>query len=156
MRNMFILMFSTEHWYRGSTLLQIQVDGEQQCDTPANKMLFIWERSHLKAPCLSPSYITSPSLLFYTTNFYFVKHPLLFGYSSLFFKRIFKLNHGWCTVLCKLQVSNIVMHNFVGYIPFIVTTKDCLYALCCIMHACGLFILHTIVCNPLALNLLIP
>ena len=153
MWNMFILMFSTDH--RGSTLLQIW--SWWGAITPANKILFIWELSHLKALCLSPSYITSPSLLFHTMNFYFVKHPLLFGYPLLiFFFLFFKLNYSWCTVLCKLQVYNIVMHNFVGYIPVIVTTKDCLYALCCIKLVCGLFILHTIVCNPSALNLLIP
>ena len=81
---------------------RFEVDGEQQCDTPANKILFIWELSHLKAPCL-----------------HHLTKPLLFGYPFLFKKIFFKLNYGWCTVLCKLQVYNIVMHKFVGYIPFI-------------------------------------
>ena len=34
--------FPTRHWYRGAHL-RFEVDGEQQCDTPENKMLIIWE-----------------------------------------------------------------------------------------------------------------
>ena len=46
-------------------------------------------------------------------------------------------------VLGKLQVYNIVIHNFKGYIPFTVILKYCLFSPC-YTHACSLF--YTTVC----------
>ena len=37
-------------------------------------------------------------------------------------------------ILCKLQVYNIVIHNFESYTPFIVIIKHWLYSLCCTVY----------------------
>ena len=42
-----------------------------------------------------------------------------------------KLKYSWCKILYKLQVYNIVIHNFKGYTPLIVIIKYWLYSLCC-------------------------
>ena len=59
------------------------------------------------------------------------------GKSSIRF--CFVLRYSWCTVLYKFQVYNIVIHNFKGYIPFIVIVKYCLYSPCCTEYPCSLF-----------------
>ena len=49
------------------------------------------------------------------------------------------LTYSRCTILCKLQLYNIVIHNFKGQTPFIVIVKYRLYSLCCIIYPCSLF-----------------
>ena len=48
-------------------------------------------------------------------------------------------------VLRELQVYNIVIHNFKGYIPLTVISKCCLFSPCYAVYPCSLF--HTTVCT---------
>ena len=54
-------------------------------------------------------------------------------------KYFFLLKYSSCPTLYKLQVYNIVIHNFKGYTPFIVIIKYWPHFLCCTIYPCSLF-----------------
>ena len=62
--------------------------------------------------------------------------------SIIFKDKFFSLKKfliGVYIIFCKLQVYNIVVHNFKDYSPFIVIIKYWLYSQCCTIYPYSLF-----------------
>ena len=72
--------------------------------------------------------------MFSSSNFIKAFSPFFLIFENFFF---FLLKHS-CYRVLYIDMYDVVIHNFKGYIPFIVTIKYWLYSPCCMIYPCTL------------------